>query len=569
MNWRTINATLADANREGQPQTLRSIYADWLAQSPDDTMIIEGERRISVAQFDHLCAQAAGWMAAQGIGRDDKVAVWVVNRVEWLALLFGLARIEATLVAVNTRYRSHELHYILSNSQASMLVLQPSFHKIDFPEILQGIDPATLPDLTRVVEIDAADGPLNPILGQEVAALRLEDFNADAAPQSSVDADTPVVFFTTSGTTSGPKLVMHTQRTLSTHAQDVARAIGLGEPGDALLTALPLCGVFGLNSVLGAMAGRTPVVMMDIFEDQAACRLMAQHRITHMFGSDEMLRRLVATVPEPIPFPHLRLFGTASFSPRFADLARELIPRGFPIRGLYGSSEVNALFSLQDAALALEERVLGGGRPVGGPCVQVRARDPETGVICPHGVAGEIEIHSATRFVGYYKNPQATDQAFTPDGYFRTGDLGYTREDGSFVYLTRMGDTMRLGGFMVDPSEIEQTLAELEGVASAQVVGIEIDGRLRPVAFVIPEGNPPEAAVLIRAVTDRLAAFKVPARIWFVDAFPATASANGLKFQRARMREQALNLLAAESPKHAAQRAIDSCTPRGFTVSVR
>ena len=548
---RMNNAAPAGGDRSEHGHTLRSIYADWLAQSPDDSMIIEGEHRISVAQFDRLCAHAAGWMAVHGVGQGDKVAVWVVNRVEWLALLFGLARVGATLVAVNTRYRSHELHYILSNSQATMLVLQPSFHKIDFPEILCGIDPATLPDLTRVVEIDATDGPLNPILGRPVTALRLQECAPDNASCAPVDPDAPVVFFTTSGTTRGPKLVMHTQRTLSTHAHDVARAIGLGEPGDTLLTALPLCGVFGLNSVLGAMAGRTPVVMMDIFEDHEACRLMTRHRITHMFGSDEMLRRLIAAVPatepHPVPFSHLRLFGAASFSPRFAELARELIPRGFPIRGLYGSSEVNALFSLQDAALPLEERVLGGGRPVGGPCAHVRARDPETGAICPHGVPGEIEIRSETQFAGYYKNPEATAQAFTPDGYFRTGDLGYTREDGSFVYLTRMGDTMRLGGFMVDPSEIEQTLAELDDVASAQVVGIEIEGRCRAVAFVIPEGNPPEPAVLIRALADRLAAFKVPARIWFVDAFPATASANGLKFQRAKMREQAITMLAAES----------------------
>lgn len=100
---------------------------------------------------------------------------------------------------------------------------------------------------------------------------------------------------------------------------------------------------------------------------------------------------------------------------------------------------------------------------------------------------------------------------------------------------------------MVDPSEIEQALAEQDCVASAQVVGIEIDGRLRPVAFVIPKGVAPHAAELIRAVSTRLAAFKVPARIWFVDAFPATASANGLKFQRAKMREQAIGLLASES----------------------
>ena len=220
------------------------------------------------------------------------------------------------------------------------------------------------------------------------------------------------------------------------------------------------------------------------------------------------------------------------------------------MRGLYGSSEVQALFSLQQAHLPLEERALGGGAPAAKQLASVRARDPDSGMPCQHGVAGEIEIKSSTLFCGYYNNPDATADAFTTDGYFKTGDLGYTRPDASFVYLARMGDTMRIGGFLVDPSEIEHVLTAQPEIKSAQVVGIEIDGKLRPVAFAIAtESVCPAIEPIIARVSAQLARFKVPVKLWFVQEFPATASANGLKFQRAKLREIARDRMLNDAEK--------------------
>ena len=160
---------------------------------------------------------------------------------------------------------------------------------------------------------------------------------------------------------------------------------------------------------------------------------------------------------------------------------------------------------------------------------------------------GEVLVKSPGQMVGYYKRPDLNAAAFTEDGYFKTGDLGYVREDGSFVYQSRMGDTMRIGGFLVDPSEIEHVLAEQPEIQSAQVVGIEIEGKLRPVAFVIKAtSEEPSVPSILNNVAAQLAKFKVPARLWFVDEFPATASANGLKFQRVKLREMAVNRLSAE-----------------------
>ncbi|MDH4402375.1 MAG: AMP-binding protein [Burkholderiaceae bacterium] len=566
--------------------TLRSVYEHHLLEAPNATMLIQEGQHISYWQFEQLVQDTETWLGQQGVKRGDHVAVWLINRVEWLAIFFALARLGATLVAVNTKYRSHEVHYILANSHAQFLILQLNFRKIDFAEVIKGVDASNLTHLKTIMMVDADDNTPPTLLGRPVVRFlptlakpsarsssdppkafsdasqqrttvdsfeqTQPDTHAFAQPepnsdhtQSSTLEDLPVIFFTTSGTTKGPKLVVHTQKTLSEHVRHIATGYQFGAPGDALLTALPLCGVYGLDSALAAIAARMPVVLMDFFDVASASQLIKQHQITHIFGSDEMLRRFAEQNPEPIAFTSLKLFGFAAFSARFIELAQELIPRGFPMRGLYGSSEVHSLFSAQHPELPLEERVLGGGTPAAGARTSVRVRDPDTLELCAAGLSGELEIKAPTLFKGYFNNPEATAQAFTEDGYFKTGDLGYLRGDGSFVYQSRMGDTMRLGGFLVDPTEIEDVLAAQPDIESAQVVGVEINGQPRAVAFAIAKNKqcPPDTSATLKGVAKTLAAFKIPAHLWFVDEFPTTASANGQKFQRVKLRELALKKL--------------------------
>jgi fatty-acyl-CoA synthase len=169
--------------------------------------------------------------------------------------------------------------------------------------------------------------------------------------------------------------------------------------------------------------------------------------------------------------------------------------------------------------------------------VQLRIRDIGSGGLLPAGEIGEIEIKGPTNFIGYLNNPEATENAITNDGFYRTGDLGYLREDGSLVYEARMGDAIRLGGFLISPSEIEAVLKNIPGVEDAYIVGIETDGKSRVVAFVRDDGH---AMLSEQRVIDiakqELAAFKVPYRVWFVDDYPVTQSANGLKVQRGKLR---------------------------------
>ncbi|MCK1358228.1 AMP-binding protein [Bradyrhizobium sp. 199] len=496
---------------------------------------------VSRAEFSRRIEQTAAWLAAQGIGKGDVVAVWLVNRIEWIALLFAAARLGAVVAAVNTRYRSGDVAHLLRLSGAKLMVVEAAFRSIDFAAILADVTKHEVPALQQLAVIGADAIPAH------WPCVRFDAFDRTypPAPPAQDDIDLPVLLYTTSGTTKGPKLVAHSQRTLATHAACVAAALQLDPQRHSLLAMLPFCGTFGMTSLLGFVAAGATVHVLDAFEAAPALTILSEQGITHTFGSDEMFRRILAITDARRPFLHLEVCGFAAFQPGWRELAAEAEARGLPLFGLYGSSEVQALFSIARPGDAFADRIEGGGWPMS-PDARVRVRDAETGELAPFGVSGEIEISAPSRFLGYFNNQDATHDAITADGFFRTGDIGRLRGDGSFVYETRAGDAMRLGGFLVAPGEIEDELKSCRGVTDAQVVAVDLKGQARCAAFVIPANEPPIPETLIAHLRDRLAGYKVPARIYVVDAFPVTDSANGVKIQRARLRAMAMERIAAE-----------------------
>lgn len=518
--------------------TLSALLQHHVAERPNQIAFIEGERQVNFAEFDRLCNRAATWLAAQGISPGDRVAVWLTNRVEWMALLFALGRIGAVMMSVNTRFRAAELEHVLVRSAAKLLVIQLNFRKIEFDAVLREVDCTTVPALERIAVLDGGADLPAAILGKPTVALSLTGDSPAALPDRS-SPDALAILFTTSGTTKGPKLVMHAQRAITLHAQRVGHAYGFDAPGAGTLGGLPFCGTFGLVAALATFAAGSPLVIMDAFDARRASELIRMHRLTHVFGTDEMLRRLLEANPEPGPFPSARLFGFV----HARELAQEACARGLPIVGLYGSSEVQALFSRQPLDLPFDERVLGGGKPAS-PDVEVRVRDVSSGELLPPGASGELEIRAPTNFIGYLDNPEATAKVIDSEGFFRTGDVGRLRDDGSFVFETRTGDAIRLGGFLISPVEIEEVIRQVPGVADAQVVAVEIENKLRCVAFVLGRVDAAVTDSEVMAwVKTRMADYKVPARVWFVDAYPVTHSANGNKIQRAKLREMATQWL--------------------------
>lgn len=545
--------------------SLNALLERQLNRQPESTAFIEvdpdsrAERSVSLRQFDDLVGRTAAWLQDHGVGHGDIVALWLVNRLDWLVMHFALARLGAAVMTVNTRYRGAEVAYLLERSKPRLVVLQLHFRKIDFAAVLRDVDPASAASVDGVVVVDAGtEGTVGAqalpaaVLGKPTLRFDLHRLAADrcvGAPGHAVTPDTNVILFTTSGTTSGPKLVVHTQRTVSIHVQRIADAMGYTADGVVVLAALPFAGTFGYVSMLAALAAGKPVVVMHTFDAAEAARLVVAHQVTHCFGSDEMFEALLAIAPDAqaVPaYPSLRVCGFAAFRAGAAVVAEACIRRGMPLAGLYGSSEVHALFAIQQPGRALAERIEGGGTCVN-PDAEIRVRDAETDALLPLGTAGLLEFRSPSNFIGYLNNPGATAKAVGADGWFSSGDIGYVRPDGSFVYLTRAGDAIRLGGYLTAPAEIEEVIKAQPGVAAAQVVAVDLDGKTRAVAFAIAApGASPDAQAVIAAVQERLAAFKVPARLWWVDAFPVVNSANGTKIQRNRLREMAQARLGGE-----------------------
>jgi len=524
---------------------LSSLVEARLHADPAGTAFLQDERRLTNQDFAALVDQATGWLRNRGIRRGDAVALWLLNSAEWIALLMATARLGAIAIPINTRYRSEEVAYLLGASGARLLLTHGKHPRLDALGILASVSPAAVPMLREVALVNESAAPETFACAWPLSAF---ESRADQGP-GELDGSDPhevAILFSTSGTTKAPKLVMHPQRTLTGHARLCAAFLGLDRPDAVLLAMLPMCGVFGLNSVLAAMVGGATVIIQDVFDAPQAANLMRSHRVTHAFGSDEMFRRLAECASGEKPFPDARFFGFGAFTSSFGPFARECVERGMPLHGLYGSSEVLAMFAAQPSSLAVEERLLGGGLPMAPADTSIRVRDTATGELLPAGAPGEVEIRAPGNFIGYFSNPEATAEAMR-DGYFRTGDLGYLRGDGTFVFVSRLGDAMRLGGHLVNPAEIEEVIKQQDGVEDAHVVAADIEGQPRPVAFVIlrpcADFRPETIAPQLRQT---VAGFKVPARVWTVDSFPQTPGANGLKTSRVLLRKMAEERIAAE-----------------------
>jgi fatty-acyl-CoA synthase len=439
----------------------------------------------------------------------------------------------AIAVTVNTRFRSTEVADIVGRSGAKVLVFWPDFRHIDFAGILRDVPPAALANLQAFVTYDelndnSAPAPLlgRPVIPYRELARGPERVANDARP------DAGCIIFTTSGTTRAPKFVLHHQASITRHAADMARAFGFDAEDAKTLLTVPLCGVFGLCNATATLAAGRPLVMLPTFEATAAATAIRTHRITHFAAVGDIVAQLLATSAEPIPFPGVRMVigaRTGQAAPAQA--------RGLRMVGVYGMSEVQGMLSLRGLDEPPETRELGGGTLVAAEG-RVRASDPVTGAVLAHGTSGELEFKVPSVMKEYYGNAEATAAVFTADGFLKSGDLGYTTADNAFVYQSRMGDVLRLAGFLVNPLEIEAVLDSHPAVSASQVVGIDGPRGTRPVAFVIPRnGAAVDAPALIAHCAQRIAKFKVPDAILSIDAFPFTPSANGNKVQKAKLRE--------------------------------
>jgi fatty-acyl-CoA synthase len=514
----------------GAPETF---YRMFDSAAGDRTCVVLPDS--SEIRFGSMAARSrsiAAGLARLGLCRGDAVGVWMANTPAWLQVFLACARLGALAVGVNARFRGREIGELLRRSSARLLVADAWQGKVSGDEIFRTITPSDLAALRAVVVAGESD----PSAWRPFEVLNLDDILDEASAADAGRPEDACIVFTTSGTTGQPKLVVHRQRGIVAHARDVADAFELARPGSAVLQIVPFCGAFGFSQAIAAIAAACPLVVPPAFDAAEAARLAHAHRVSNIVGTNDMLDRMLAAATDEKPFPNLRFFGHANFNPALSDLPARAEARGAKLRGLFGMSETLALFAVQPATAGRERRQLSGGIPVS-PSGQARVRDLASGEIAAAGVSGEIELRGPSLMSGYLGDDDATRTAFTPDGFLRTGDLGYATGDGGFVHLGRMGDVLRLGGFLVNPLEIEETVLEIESLSACQVVEAQRDGRTRPVAFVVPAaGARTDEPTVIAHCRERLASFKVPARVIIIDSLPTVEGPNGVKVSRDELR---------------------------------
>ncbi|MDP3162834.1 MAG: AMP-binding protein [Reyranella sp.] len=521
-----------------------TLLADIAEETPGAPALIHGDRTLSFAELLDAAGRVAQGLADLGVAPGDRVALWLPNVPAYPIFYFACARLGAIAVAVNTRYRAVEVADIVGRSGAKVLACAPGFRRIDFLSILSDIDPAALDKLAALVVVGDAPASV-PAATERLRRVPFERLlSRPPLGANNARPNAPCNIFTTSGTTSAPKFVLHRQGAIASHAQQVARVFGFTARDALSLSVLPLCGVFGFNQTLATLAAGKPSVLVESYEIDEIARLIARHRPTTLFGSDDMYARLLDIVPGDRPFPSVKWAGYAAFNAALDALPEQAEARGLLLCGLYGMSEVQALYAARSPDIAVMQRKRGGGVPTS-PLGHVRVRDPESGALLGTGQPGLLECAGPSLMVGYYGNDAATAETITADGYVRTGDLAELDGDGGFTFLSRMGDVLRLSGFLVNPLEIESHIQTVAGVSACQTIALPRPEGVRAVSFVILEpGATLDEAAVIAHCRRGLANYKVPVRVFAVLEFPVTPSPNGPKVQRARLRDLAAERLS-------------------------
>lgn len=512
---------------------------------------VADQRPNAVAVIDHdgsettyealitAAEHAAAGLASLGLQPGDNIGAFHPNRSTWLTLWLAAARAGINVVGLNTRFRTAELNHLLNLADIKVVLAPDEFLGIDPVALFGGLDVPT-----KLI-VEPLSGKLD-IADPNISWAELVHGEHPSDPPAG-DLSHLTIGFTTSGTTGFPKVACHTQASTLHHADEVIGAFQLDETSVALV-ALPLCGTFGFMSALPVLLAGGTVVLAETWNPGEAARTIAERGVTFCNGSDAML---IDVVEHP-DFKTDTTWTTGVFAD-FTNAGIECIRRttertGGRLRlvGTYGSSEGFALMCRWPRFGSIADRARNGGPLVGGD-YRVRVCHPETDGPLPHGEQGELQFKGANFIDSYLGNPEATAAAFT-DGWFRSGDLGYVLDDTTFVYLARLGDSLRLRGFLCDPSEIEHHLEAHEMIERAQVVGVHQPGVGDvAVAFVIPTSTAPAGDLLEAAIkehcADGLANYKQPERIVLVDTFPVTDGPNGVKVRKVELRATAQALI--------------------------
>lgn len=491
------------------------------ADKPALEFIGDGETTtVTYGELEQAVRQAMAFLSAKGVEPGDRVALQLPKCLPFIYLHLATMRLGAISLPLNPGYPAHELSYFLGDAEAKILFADARARESLKPMLNE------LPAPVDVVYPDtrARDGFMAAVSGADVDAA------AVSAPQ---DTNATCLMIYTSGTTGRPKGAELTHGNLTANLDALHEAWGWRED-DVLLHILPLFHVHGLLVALhGALNAGATTVLLPKFDAAQTLQVLQDRRCTVLMGVPAIHRRLV-NVPGAgeHDLRHVRLI--TSGSDRLPDdLFRQFqMTFGHTLLERYGMSETGMLLS---NPLVGERRVGSVGLPL--PGVAVRIVDPESETPLPDNQIGAVQVRGANIFKGYWRQPEKTAAAFTPDGWFRTGDLGLRETDGYFTLKGRSSDLIISGGYNVYPPEVELVLADHPAVQAVAVIGCADEEWGEVVtAIVVPR---PDCNLTAADVIDHCRAclvnYKVPRRVVFVDELPRNALG---KVQKAQLRQQ-------------------------------
>jgi len=539
-------------------KTLSQVLREKSESHPEHDFIVYADRnlRFTYGEFNKRVDNLARGFLSMGIKKGDHVGIWATNVPDWNTVLFACARMGAVLVTINTGYKTHEIDFVLKQSDMVCLCLTNGWRDSDYVEMINELVPElktsergklnseSFPFLKYVVHI-----------GQQkhrgmfsFNELLLLGQHTDSAPlreiESTLDRNDVVNMQYTSGTTGFPKGVMLTHRNI------LNNGLGIGDnqrftENDIVCLPVPLFHCFGL--VLGMMAVIThgsTAALIEWFDPLLVLATIQKERCTAVYGVPTMF---IAELNHPM----FKMFDLSSLrtgimagSPCPIETMRQVI-------SLMHMSEVTICYGLTESSPVMTQtryddgltvKVETVGRAL--PGVEVTIRSPETGEECPTGVHGEFCCRGYNTMKGYYKMTEATESCIDKDGWLHSGDQGVKDADGNFKVTGRIKDLIIRGGENISPKEVEDFLYTMQGIKDVQVAGIASEKYGEEVgAFIILHKG---AEISEEEVRDfcrgKIGRFKIPKYVFFVDSYPLTSSG---KIQKYLLREMG-NRLAAE-----------------------
>lgn len=485
-----------------QPDSLPAAFQAAVRSTPAKAFIHFEGRTLTWAEADREVARAAGVLAQLGVRRRDRVALYLENSPEFVLSYLAVLWLGAVVVPINVRYRETELLHILEDSGPRLLVTDTAGER----EAVSAASRTAVGD--RVI-----------VLERGIGWSGMADESEAIENPASLGPEDPAVLGYTSGTTGRSKGAILTHGNFCSNSVAVTTSWGW-TPDDHLLLVLPLFHTHGLSVGLhGSLIQGSTITLEQSFDASSVLGRLSRGGITMFFGVPTMYSRILAEIGDhPVDLREVRLFvsGSAPLSPQVHEQFETLC--GHRILERYGMTE-----TVMNLGNPLDGIRKPGSVGLPFPGVERRIAQPGSDLPLGAGEVGEVQLRGPNISSGYWNNESATREVWTADGWFRTGDLGYTDNTG-YTFLTgRAKELIISGGFNVYPREVEEVLESHPAVGSAAVIGVPDDDLGERVVAIVTLIADVRAADLQTFCGEKLAGFKKPRELHRLDALPRNA----------------------------------------------